>query len=209
MNYSASGSIREVTPRSQDEDSRLTALCEARKSVNTEELNRTILDRYEVNERIDKLIAKLQAEARLRLEEDFEQAKAAVREQLQVIEDHKAKAGRLQNEIDRLGDAVSKRESALARARERRAELGPYAAKSDLQRADADIEAAEDKIAELYAQMAPLTSQHHHLVLVEWPKLGEELQRRTGEERRLRSAVEGVESYQHESGLQLPSGKRF
>ena len=193
----------------QDRDPRMSALVQARKRTNSVELNALLLERHELNERCDSLLAKLQAEDRARLEAEFEAAKAAVREQLQAIEDHKTKVGRLQNEINRLADVLSGRERAVAAAVEHRRALGRYASKAEIDRADAVIEAAEKKVSEVQAKMATLQTHHEDLVLRQWPKLGERLQALTSEERRLRSAIEGDEKYQHETGLLLPAGAKF
>ena len=193
----------------QDRDPRMSALVQARKRVNSVELNALLLERHELNERCDSLLAKLQAEDRVRLEAEWEATKSAVREQLQLIEDTKAKIAGVEQEVYRLETLLAKHESAVARAKERRSELGHYAAKKEAQTAEEAIERAQGKCEEVVAQLGTVKSQLQHLTLVVWPSLGVELQRRTSEERRLRSAVEGAEHYQHESGLLLPAGSTF
>jgi len=200
--------IREAESQ-ESGDHRMTALVQFRKRINTPQLNALILEKCGWDERADALIAKLQAEDRARIEAEFEAAKAAVREQLQLIEDTKAKIAGVEQEVYRLESVMAKHENAVARAKERRSELGPYASKKESEAAEEAIERAQGKCDEVVAQLGTVKSQLQHLLLVVWPSLGVELQRRTSEERRLRSAVEGEESYTHASGLVLPAGARF
>ena len=200
--------IREAESQ-ESGDHRMTALVQFRKRINTPQLNALILEKCEWDERADALLAKLQAEDRARIEAEFEAAKAAVREQLQLIEDTKAKIAGVEQEVYRIESSLAKHESAVARAKERRSQLGPYASKKENQAAEEAIERAQGKCEEVVAQLGTVKSQLQHLTLVVWPSLGVELQRRTSEERRLRSAVEGAEHYQHESGLLLPAGSTF
>ena len=190
-------------------DPRMQALVQFRKTVNTPELNALILEKCEWDERADALIAKLREEDRVRLEAEWEATKSAVREQLQLIEDTKSQIAGVEQEIGRVETLLAKHESAVTRAKERRAELGPYAAKKEAEAAEEAIERAQGKCEEVIAQLGTVKSQLQHLMLVVWPSLGVELQRRTSEERRLRSAVEGEETYTHASGLVLPAGARF
>ena len=199
--------IREA--ESVQNDSRMQALVQFRKTINTAELNALILEKCEWDERADALIAKLQEEDRVRLEAEWEAAKSAVREQLQAIENTKAKIAGVEQEVYRLESVMAKHENAVARAKERLSELGPYASKKESLAAEEAIERAQGKCEEVVAQLGTVKSQLQHLTLVVWPSLGVELQRRTSEERRLRSAVEGAEHYQHESGLLLPAGSTF
>ena len=200
--------IREAESQ-ESGDHRMTALVQFRKRINTPQLNALILEKCGWDERADALIAKLQAEDRARIEAEFEAAKAAVREQLQLIEDTKAKIAGVEQEVYRLESLLAKHESAVARAKERLSELGHYASKKESQATEEAIERAQGKCDEVVAQLGTVKSQLQHLLLVVWPSLGVELQRRTSEERRLRSAVEGEESYTHASGLVLPAGARF
>jgi len=199
--------IREA--ESVQNDSRMQALVQFRKTINTAELNALILEKCEWDERADALIAKLQEEDRVRLEAEWEAAKSAVREQLQAIENTKAKIAGVEQEVYRLESVMAKHENAVARAKERLSELGPYASKKESLAAEEAIERAQGKCEEVIAQLGTVKSQLQHLMLVVWPSLGVELQRRTSEERRLRSAVEGEETYTHASGLVLPAGARF
>lgn len=208
MNLQGSIRIREGEPR-QDPDPRLSQLVQMRKTVNSSELNELLLARSEMNARIDQILKQHEVDARKKLEEDFEAAKAAVREQLQLIENTKSKIAGVEREIYRLDTLLAKYESAVAIAKEQRSELGPYAAKKEAQAAEQAIESAEAKCEEVIAQLGPIKSQLQHLTLVVWPSLGIELQRRTSEERRLRSAVEGEQNYQDMDGLILPAGAKF
>ena len=193
----------------QDRDPRMSALVQARKRINSVELNALLLERSDLNERCDSLLAKLQAEDRVRLEAEWEAAKAAVREQLQLIGDTKAKIAGVEQEVYRLETLLAKHESAVARAKERRSELGHYAGKREALAAEEAIECAQGKCEEVIAQLGTVKSTLQHLTLTVWPALGTELMKRTSEERRLRSAIEGEESYTHASGLVLPAGARF
>jgi len=200
--------IREAESQ-ESGDHRMTALVQFRKRINTPQLNALILEKCEWDERADALLAKLQAEDRARIEAEFEAAKAAVREQLQLIENTKSKIAGVEQEVYRLESLLAKHESAVARAKERRSELGHYAGKREALAAEEAIECAQGKCEEVIAQLGTVKSTLQHLTLTVWPALGTELMKRTSEERRLRSAIEGEESYTHASGLVLPAGARF
>ncbi|HTA59063.1 MAG TPA: hypothetical protein VK805_12945 [Candidatus Baltobacteraceae bacterium] len=195
-------------------DPRLTVLSKLRMNWNPRDektisvLNELLFSRDEENKKIDKLFRKWQSDILCDREAEHEQAKAAVVQQLERIEQAKGEIDHLQNQINDLAQDVFSRESALTAARERLHGLSPYSPKAAVQKAEESLRVAEARLEEIQSRSASIESQQRHIALVEIPALNEQLRKLTSDERRAAAAITG-ESYVDESGLILPGGSTF
>jgi hypothetical protein len=208
LNLQGSSSIRFREAPAQHEDPRLSFLAQARRTADTPEINELLLALCELHDRIDKFQSKWEIEARKKLEEDFESAKEAVRQHLQRIESAKAEADNAQNSLNSLADKLFRAESALRTAIEIRDGLSPYASKKDIEKVTAAVEDAQARFDEIDSRRALYEAAQRRIALEVLPKLGEELQKLTAQERAAAAALTG-ESYHDESGLLLPGGTTF
>ena len=210
LNLEGGSSVRiHETAPAQDADPRMTRLVQARKTTNTGELNQLILDRHEMNERIDALVSKLQVETRKRLENDHEESKRLVREKQREIDDVQLKIDRLDQEAGRLGNILQKRQHAEDAAIAAQRGLSRFATKQEISEVEELVQKAKAQVQEMYERLGPVESQARYFRLTVLPKMNGELQTLISEEARLSSALSGESYHDPVSGLVLPAGAKF
>ena len=159
-----------------------------------------ISDRFLMNEQVSEFMRIFWARTAAQVEEQWEEAKAAVRKQQKVIEDFNNETALLQREHNRLVEIKGKTLHELLEARTEREQLSRFASRKQLESANLLVTQRETVATEAELEAANIQGILNRRAMVEMQRLVEKLNSLMNEERRLNHEVTGIE-YTDEFGI--------
>lgn len=170
------------------------------------QLQAWISDRLFMNKQIAEFMNVFRLRTAAQIEEQWEEAKEAVRRQQKRIEDFNKESAALQRELNRRAGLKGKAFHDLIEARAEREQLSRFSSRKQLESANLLVTQRETVAAEAELEAAKIQQLLNNRAMVQMQPLMEELNRLAAEEMKLRAAVSG-ESFTDEFGLVHPARK--